>query len=404
MTNEPSEWQYQRIMAKIMEAINWTDGDIVICFSGGKDSALLLDMYCDIIKLSNKTDRPVKVAWANTTNETAAMKSYIPWFIHRCEEKYGVAIDFHEVKPANGDNIITVLKREGLPFISKMVSSILRKVTKDMESKGVSYQDIKDLHHPTIACRDALREMGLSNTTVLALTGWSCKRNDFGTEFILPTQWMPLLNIKTITGKDIRFSEKCCSILKKEPISRLNYPNMMTGEQAVESKARESQWLKTGCNYRFSNGAIRSKPLGSVSLETVLYSLQYREVPICSDYGEILYCEESKCLQCSKAQRTGCSLCGFGIKFDPMRFVRLQETEPAKVAFAFKPMEKGGLGYREVCQFTNEYCKTSIVIPEVNECCPSVVYLTVREHFRLLLNNAVSRQYGQVKSSRSPLK
>lgn len=367
MTSEPCECQYQRILAKIMEAINWTNGDILLCFSDGKDSALLLDMYCDIIRMFNKTDRPIKVAWANTTNETTAMKSYVPWFIQRCEEKYGVSIELNEVKPANGDNIITVLKREGLPFISKMVSGILRKVTKDMELKGVSYKDIKDLHHPTTKCRDALREMNLSNTTVLALTGWSCRRNDFGTEFVLPAQWMPLLDIKAATGKDIRFSEKCCTILKKEPISRLNYPNMMTGEQAVESKARESQWLKTGCNYRFSNGSIRSKPLGSVSLETVLFALRFREVPICSDYGNIVFEENTKCLRCTKAQRTGCALCGFGIKYDPARFVRLQETEPAKIRFAFRPMEKGGLGYRELCQYANEYCGTSILIPEVSE-------------------------------------
>ena len=151
----------------------------------------------------------------------------------------------------------------------------------------------------------------------------------------------------------------------KEPITRLNYPNMMTGEQAVESKSREAQWLKTGCNYRFSNGNIRSKPLGSVSLDTVLFSLKFRDIPICSDYGNIIE-EKPNCFKCSKAQRTGCSLCGFGIKFDPERFVRLQETNAPKVNYAFKPMEKGGLGYLEVCEYLNEYCGTSIVIPEVS--------------------------------------
>jgi hypothetical protein len=71
------------------------------------------------------------------------------------------------------------------------------------------------------------------------------------------------------------------------------------------------------------------------------------------------------CYRCTKAQRTGCALCGFGIKFDPERFVRLQETEPAKVAYAFKPISQGGLGYKEVCEYTNEYCKTKIVIPKI---------------------------------------
>lgn len=372
MTNEPVERQYQRILTKMLEAYSMTQGDIVICFSDGKDSALILDMYCDLLTIIGKTDAPVKVAWANTTNETLAMKQYVRWFIERTEKKYGVKIDFHEVKPANNQNIITVLKQEGLPFISKMVAANLRKVTKDMEAHGITYDDVKNLHRPTIECRDALREMGLSDTTVLAFTGWSCRRGDFGTDFILPMQWMPLLDIKRVTGQDIRFSEKCCNILKKEPISRLNFPNVMTGEQAIESKTRESAWLKNGCNYKLPDGSMKSKPLGAVSLDTVLFALKYRDIPICSDYGEIekyTISDDPVCpktgYRCTNAQRTGCALCGFGIKFDPERFVRLQETEPAKVAYAFKPMSEGGLGYKEVCEYSNEYCRTKIIIPKV---------------------------------------
>lgn len=367
LNNEPYEYQYQRILAKIMEAVNWTKGDIVVCFSGGKDSALMLDMYCEVIQMFGLEHTPIKVAWANTTNETAAMRNYVPFFIKRCEQKYGVKIEFTEVTPAKGHNIISVMKQEGLPFISKQTAGTIRKVTKDMEKNGVTYDDIKNLHKPTIQCRDALREMGLSNTTVLAMTGYSRKIDDFGTGFVLAQQWMPLLDIKRATGENIRFSEKCCTILKKEPISRLNYPNIMTGEQAVESKDRESAWLKTGCNYRFSDGSIRSKPLGSVSLDAILWSIKYREIPLCSDYGEIeeyMNCDK-KCYRCTGAQRTGCALCGFGIKFDPERFVRLQETEPAKVMFAFKPISQGGLGYKEVCEYSNEYCGTKIVIPNV---------------------------------------
>ena len=367
MINEPVGSQYQRIMAKIMEAIMMTAGDIAIAFSGGKDSALILDMYCDIISsfYPRLKDKPIKVMWANTTNETKSMREYVPWFIHRCEIKYGVKIDFMEVKPAKGKNIISVMRDEGLPFVSKSVASILRKVRSSMDKNGVTYNDIKDLHQPTVHCRDALREMGLNDTTVLAMTGWSCNRNDFGKEFVLPMQWMPLLNIKELTGCDINFTEECCNILKKEPMSRLDYPNIMTGEQAVESKTRENSWLKTGCNYELPNGNIKSKPLGSVSLDAVLYSIAMRNIPLAPDYGTVVYDCKNECYKCTNAQRTGCALCGFGIKFDPERFVRLQETEPAKVAYAFKPFNQGGLGYREVCEVLNEHCRTKIFIPEV---------------------------------------
>ena len=350
-----------------MEAIVWTNGDIAIAFSGGKDSALMLDMYCDIISqmYPQIKDKPIKVMWANTTNETKTMREYVPFFIKRCEEKYGIKIDFTEVLPAKGKNIISVMKDEGLPFISKSVAGTIRKVKSSMDENGITFHDIKDLHKPTEYCRDALREMGLNDTTVLAMTGWSNKINDFGTAFVLPKQYMPLLNIEELTGCDIKFSEKCCNVLKKEPMARLNYPNMMVGEQAVESKNRESTWLKKGCNYKLPDGAIKSKPLGAVSLDAILYAISKREIPLSADYGQVMYDTENKCYKCTNAQRTGCALCGFGIKYDSNRFIRLQETEPAKVAFAFKPFNEGGLGYREVCEVLNEHCKMNISIPHV---------------------------------------
>lgn len=360
MIKEPLPRQYLRIQAKILEAINMTKGDIVICFSGGKDSALILDMYCEILSKMG-IQKTVNVAWANTTNETIEMLKYVGGFISYLKAKYGLNIELHEVKPANNDTIVTVMRREGLPFVSKMVAGTLRKITNDMESKGITYEDVKDLHKPTIQCRDALREMGLSDTTVLGFTGWSCKRGDFGKAFVLPQQWMPLLNIKKVTGENIFFSEKCCDILKKEPLSRLDFPNTMTGEQAVESQTRENSWLSNGCNYKLPNGNIKSKPLGAVSLQAVLYGLHYRRTPICADYGEVI-CTKTG-YKCTKAKRTGCSLCGFGIKFDEDRFVRLQKTEEAKVAFAFKPKSQGGLGYLETCEYLNEYCGTKIKIP-----------------------------------------
>lgn len=369
MTSEDFSSQYQRAMAKIMEAISISQGEVVLCFSGGKDSALLLDMYCEIASAwmpNTMKDKPIKVAYADTTNETAAMRKYVPFFIKRCEEKYGVKIEMQVTKPANNDTFVTVLRREGIPFISKMVSSIIRKVTADLLEKDYTFNDIKDLHKiGSVQARDTLREMGLSNTTVLSLTGWSCKRNDFGREFILPKKYFPLLDLYRQTG--IKLTEKCCIILKENPINALNYDYVMTGEQALESKMRESAWLKNGCTYQFwENGKnhLRSKPFGSVHPNVILQAIKRREVPICSDYGEIVETSPG-CFGCTKAQRTGCALCGFGIKFEQDRFIRMQETEPQKIKFAFKPLSDGGAGYKELCEYANEYCGFKIKIPTV---------------------------------------
>ena len=215
MTNEDFSSQYQRAVAKIMEAMSISNGGVILCFSGGKDSALMLDMYCDIASnfmTNTMQGKPIKVAYADTTNETAAMRKYVPFFIKRCEEKYGVKIEILTTKPANKDTFVTVLRREGIPFISKMVSSIVRKVTADLIKNNLTFNDIKNLHQPrNIQARDTLREMGLSDTTVLSLTGWSCKRNDFGREFILPKKYFPLLDLYRQTG--VKLTEKCCVMI-----------------------------------------------------------------------------------------------------------------------------------------------------------------------------------------------
>lgn len=65
MSNESFSEQYQRAIAKIMEAISISNGEVVLCFSGGKDSALMLDMYCEIASMwmsNTMKDKPIKVA------------------------------------------------------------------------------------------------------------------------------------------------------------------------------------------------------------------------------------------------------------------------------------------------------------------------------------------------------
>ena len=75
--------------------------------------------------------------------------------------------------------------------------------------------------------------------------------------------------------------------------------NMMTGEMAEESNLREQEYLKHGCNKVFDNGSVRSKPMGSMTKQGVLYGIKYFNIPICSDYGEIV-CENGlyRCTAC----------------------------------------------------------------------------------------------------------
>lgn len=101
MWKRPVERQYNIALTKMMEAINETKGDITLCVSGGKDSTLLADMYCDLIAQSPYKDILVKLAFANTTNETSEILKFVYEFNDYLKQKYGVNIDFKEIKPPN---------------------------------------------------------------------------------------------------------------------------------------------------------------------------------------------------------------------------------------------------------------------------------------------------------------
>ena len=126
LQSRPLAEQYNTAITRIIEAIKDTAGDIIVSFSGGKDSALLLDMYCEIAsKMFGYTS--VYVGYADTTNETKAMREYVPWFIERCENKYGVKIHMATTRPANNVTFASVIKEHGLPFASKSIAGMIRK-------------------------------------------------------------------------------------------------------------------------------------------------------------------------------------------------------------------------------------------------------------------------------------
>lgn len=351
----PVERQYNVAISKIIEAIQQTDGDISICFSGGKDSTLLLDMYSEIVS-QIKPNAEIDVCFANTTNETNAMISFVKNFIAEMERKYAVKLNFKEIRP----NIpwAKVVQEVGIPLISKEQAKAIRYIRRDMDKTGVDYETVIQCANQSMKSVNELIDLGFSASGILSLTGFVSKRKQFGKHFMLSKKWLPMLNC------GVKISEQCCAIVKEKPLSRIEGNNIMTGEQASESKKREATYLRTGCNYRTSKGVYKSKPFGAMTQDGILFALQYRGIPICSDYGEIIKTEDGH-YKCTKTNRTGCALCGFGCQYDTERFVRLQESEPAKVKFAFKPMDEGGAGYREAIEYMNEHCGTKVKIPKV---------------------------------------
>lgn len=193
MWKRPVERQYNIAISKMLEAIIATEGDIRIAFSGGKDSSLLLDMYCEIVSTTPWKDKPVCVSFADTTNETSAMMKFVKEFIKYEEKKWGVSIDFTAVRPPNKLTWAKFVKENGIPLISKDQSKRIRAVKADMMRNGIDIESVTKLY---MGGMDAVRELqsfGFSATSILALTGYVSSRGEFGEKFRLSRKWLPMV-------------------------------------------------------------------------------------------------------------------------------------------------------------------------------------------------------------------
>lgn len=145
---------------------------------------------------------------------------------------------------------------------------------------------------------------------------------------------------------DFLVSSKCCYYLKERPCddwAREHNSVPFLGLMASEGGRRQKALMMHGCNY-FGKSAIRSAPFAIFDRQDVLkLALEMDEWYRCNrslfpggvdtiipaEYGEIV--NENGALRTTRAQRTGCDICGFGIHLEkrPHRFDRLLEDNPA---------------------------------------------------------------------------
>lgn len=354
--------------AKCFEAIVRMDGKIAVSFSGGKDSAVVLYLMAEAWSISKHKDEPLQVFFSNTTNEFTSMLPYIREYIKYIEAKFEIKIKFEIVRGEY--TYFQVIDMVGLPFVSKKVARMVRDVKATLKRLNLKYADIEplmpkaftDKHIPErIETAEKLRALGFNNVVILYLTGVTSE-NKTSIRRFLPLQYRPLLDAP------FELSEKCCDYLKKKPLKienkKLGGLLPVTGEMACDSKDRMNAYRQTGCNM-FDGSRPKSKPLGAATEQTVLHFIYDEKIPIAPVYGEVVF--EDGIYKTTGKIRTGCKLCGFGLMFDPERFVRLQKYEPKIVQFCFTSVENGGLGYGEICSFLNEHCGMKIVIPTIEQ-------------------------------------
>lgn len=130
---------------------------------------------------------------------------------------------------------------------------------------------------------------------------------------------------------NFKVSAKCCYYMKEKPCDdwakeHNSYPYL--GLMASEGGQREMALMKNGCNY-YGKDVIRSAPFAIFTRQDLLQLALDLNVPIPKAYGEIRRDANGK-LYTTRAQRTGCSMCGFGIHMEsrPHRFDRLRQDNP----------------------------------------------------------------------------
>lgn len=272
----------QITQTRIIEWYQHWKGKVVVSFSGGKDSTVLLT-------IARQLYPDIPAVFCNTGLEYPEIQKFVR--------------DFGNV------DIITpemrfdrVVSAYGYPLISKEVS------------EAVYYAR-------------AIRKEGEPEKF------WSrkhFKEERKKTSFYPMLKWLPLASeLPALIG------HKCCNYMKKYPDSKYRKQNNykpIIGTLAEESWIRRQKWYKTGCN-SFEGQKAASKPLSFWTEQDILQYLSDYGIKIASVYGDIV--GEPGNLHCTGCTRTGCVFCGFGAHLEKgeTRFQRLARTHPRQYEY-----------------------------------------------------------------------
>lgn len=206
---------------------------------------------------------------------------------------------------------VQVLNEVGFPVISKKIAG-----------------KIDTLQHPTE-----------KNKTVrhAIITGECGEQGHFAknSRMQLPKKWLQLFGGYENENEGVNYqvpdfpvSNRCCYYIKEKPCddwakAHNSYPFL--GMMASEGGQREDAIIDHGCNY-YGKTVMRSAPFGPFYRQDLLQLALDLNVPVPEIYGDIAKKPDGT-LYTTKAQRTGCGMCGFGIHLEkrPHRFDMLRE-------------------------------------------------------------------------------
>ena len=264
---------------------------------------------------------------------------------------------------------VSFLEDKSIQKVHKALGVKSLSAAKDKTGKPYTkVQIIKDYGYPVISKEVAAKITMLQNPSEknatarhAAITGEMGARGEFKKSEAakMSKKWLELFAGSDPEGcalgykaAPFKVSDKCCYYLKEKPCDDYakksgRYPYM--GLMASEGGRRARMLKIHGCNY-FSPKTKRSAPFAIFMRDDLLrlaqemdawYHEHWQEFSdthidsiIPEIYGEIVEGKDGK-LMTTGAQRTGCSICCFGIHMEkrPHRFDQLRERNPKEWAF-----------------------------------------------------------------------
>ncbi|MEI1257503.1 phosphoadenosine phosphosulfate reductase family protein [Blautia sp. JLR.GB0024] len=290
----PSKFQaIQSIIAKHLKE----HPNAICSYSGGSDSDIMLDLVERTRIMFGLPE--IKYCFFNTGLEMKAIKDHV----RDVENKYGVEIT--EYRP--NKNIVQSTREYGIPFISKIVSSVMETVQK--KELPFSVKEEYDNADDKAKIRQELRERYPKSEQGI---NFLCCCNRDGE---------PRPNIQLVINSskylyefmvenpcDFKISAKCCDYCKKQVAHKVQaeYEMVITGERRDEGGMRSVPKSEdangTMCFSETSNGQFRLKPLYYVSDADKAwykerYGIRY------SDAYEVYGLKRTGCCGCSISAR-----------------------------------------------------------------------------------------------------
>lgn len=303
----------------------WVDAfgekGVYISFSGGKDSTCLLHMVRSLYP-------GVEAVYVDTGLEYPEVREFVKGFDN-----------VKWLKPSM--NFKQVIQKYGYPIISKEISGSIYDAKRYQERK-------KEMPNIT---------MPVKAKQLYGLVGKG-GRYDYSKH-------------QYLVDAPFKIGNQCCNVMKKNPIHKYEKETGkkgMTGQMAIESHLRESNWIRYGCN-AFENKRPISNPLSIWTEQDILQYIRKYNIQIASVYGGIVEdWGEEQCtgqtsygiqdirLKTTGCDRTGCMFCLYGAHLEksPNRLERMKQTHPMQYKYIMKDFEEGGLGYRKLLEWFNE--------------------------------------------------